>query len=219
MSDTRNDSPVTCPSCEYRYPRSEGTCVMCGTLAPAIKPVQACSAMLDEFSPADVEALSRSRNQQKWPSLGLMTLVAVFVVSMGLALFASFRYELSKARPHNESGPAPEIASSPGQVKSENTGPQQVVHYSPKEAPLVIPASLVIANKTPAAEENDPAHLWDAVKRGSVHAEVALANLYLRGEAPFKNCEQAHILLLAASMKGSKIADNLLKSSSAERCQ
>jgi len=61
--------------------------------------------------------------------------------------------------------------------------------------------------------------LWKAVKRGSVNAEVALANLYLEGEAVPQNCEQAHMLLSAAAMKGSKAADNLLKSSYAERCQ
>ena len=44
-------------------------------------------------------------------------------------------------------------------------------------------------------------------------AEVALANLYLEGEAVPQNCEQAHTLLYAASMKGSKAADNVLTSS------
>jgi hypothetical protein len=175
--------------------------------------------MLDEFSPADDEASSDSPVQQKSSILGLTTLVAVLVVSVGLTLFASFRYELSKTRPHKELPPAPEITGGSGQPKSENTGPQQVVHYSPRQAPLAVPASLVTVKKTRAAEENDPVHLWDAVKRGSVHAELALANLYLKGEAVSQNCEQAHMLLLAASMKGSKPADHVLKSSYAERCQ
>jgi hypothetical protein len=42
------------------------------------------------------------------------------------------------------------------------------------------------------------------------------------GEAEMEGAnakEQAHILLLAASMKGSKAADNFLKSSYAERCE
>ncbi len=50
-------------------------------------------------------------------------------------------------------------------------------------------------------------------------AEVALAKLYWEGAAVPQNCEQAHILLLAASMKGSTAADNFLKSSYAERCE
>ena len=56
-------------------------------------------------------------------------------------------------------------------------------------------------------------------KRGSVNAEVALANLYLQGEGVPQNCEQAHMLLYAASMKGSKAADSFLQSSYAERCR
>jgi TPR repeat protein len=69
------------------------------------------------------------------------------------------------------------------------------------------------------AAKVDPVELWKAVKRGSVNAEVALARLYLEGEAVPQNCEQAHMLLSVASMKGSKAADSLLKSSYAERCR
>ena len=38
VSDTINDKPITCPSCEYRYPRSVGVCAMCGTPAPVTPP-------------------------------------------------------------------------------------------------------------------------------------------------------------------------------------
>jgi hypothetical protein len=78
---------------------------------------------------------------------------------------------------------------------------------------------LVTVEKAFAAEEKNPVDLWNAVKRGSAHAEVALADLYIRGETVSQSCEQAHILLLAASMKGSKLAYNVLKSTYAERCQ
>jgi hypothetical protein len=37
---------------------------------------------------------------------------------------------------------------------------------------------------------------------------VALANLYFEGKSVPQNCDQAHVLLHAASMKGSKAADN-----------
>ena len=219
MSDTVNDSTVTCPSCEYRYPRSEGTCVMCGTPPPEFEPVHLGSAMPDECSSADDAAMSGSKNQENSSNLGLASLIAVLVVSTGLILFASFRYELSKARPRQELRPSAEIASRPGQPKSENTHSQEVVHYSPREAPLAAPASLVTVEKAFAAEEKNPVDLWNAVKRGSAHAEVALADLYIRGETVSQSCEQAHILLLAASMKGSKLAYNVLKSTYAERCQ
>jgi len=45
--ETRKSSPtiamdglITCRSCEYRYRRSEGVCVICGTPAPALDPPQ-----------------------------------------------------------------------------------------------------------------------------------------------------------------------------------
>ena len=44
--------------------------------------------------------------------------------------------------------------------------------------------------------------LWSAVKKGNLTAETTLANLYLRGEGVPKNCDQARVLLSAASDKG-----------------
>jgi predicted molibdopterin-dependent oxidoreductase YjgC len=60
------------------------------------------------------------------------------------------------------------------------------------------------AQTTSAAKEDDPVELWKAVKRASVSAEVALANLYLEGKSVSQNCEQARVLLQTASMKSSK---------------
>ena len=44
--------------------------------------------------------------------------------------------------------------------------------------------------------------LWSAVEKGNLTAETTLANLYLRGEGVPKNCDQARVLLSAASNKG-----------------
>lgn len=44
--------------------------------------------------------------------------------------------------------------------------------------------------------------LWSAVQKGNLTAETTLANLYLRGEGVPKNCDQARVLLSAASDKG-----------------
>jgi TPR repeat protein len=105
------------------------------------------------------------------------------------------------------------------QVKVENAAERDVVRDPPRRVQRVVAANLETAQKTGAAKENDPVGLWNAVKRGSVSAEVALANLYLEGEAVPQNCEQAHMLLHAASLKGSKAADESLKNNYAERCQ
>ena len=44
--------------------------------------------------------------------------------------------------------------------------------------------------------------LWSAVETGDSSAEVALAQLYLKGDGVPRNCEQARVLLRAASKKG-----------------
>jgi TPR repeat protein len=105
------------------------------------------------------------------------------------------------------------------QVKFKNAGQQDTVHDPVTGVQRVGGGTPRTAYATNAAKENDPVELWKAVKRGSVSAEVALANLYLEGEAVPQNCEQAHMLLHAASMKGSKAADDSLKSSYAGRCE
>lgn len=193
---------------------------MCGTPAPAIEPLQARSAVPDEFTGADHEAgVSSSDSQQKPPKPGLKILIPIIIVSIALFVFASFFHEVRKVKLSKEAGPAPELTTTLGQPKLESAGPRPIVHNSARGVQNPVTAKLGTAQATGSAKEDDPAELWNAVKRGSVRAEVALANLYLKGEAVPQNCEQAHMLLLAASMKGSKSADNFLKSSYAERCE
>jgi hypothetical protein len=48
--------------------------------------------------------------------------------------------------------------------------------------------------------------LWEAVKKGSVAAEVMLADLYARGDGVTKSCTQARVLLAAAAKKGNREA-------------
>jgi hypothetical protein len=109
-------------------------------------------------------------------------------------------------------------AATSAQGKIENAAERQIVHPPTAGVRDLAPAKVGTIQTTRAAE-NDPVELWKAVKRGSVSAELVLAKLYLEGEAVPQNCEQAHMLLQAASTKGSKAADNLLKSSYAERCE
>jgi hypothetical protein len=61
--------------------------------------------------------------------------------------------------------------------------------------------------------------LWTSVKRGYVPAEVTLADLYLRGDGVEKNCDQARILLVAASKKGSTEARQLLEQVAERGCE
>ena len=193
---------------------------MCGTAAPAIEPLQPTSAVPDEFSGADHESgPSSSDNQQRPPKPGFWRLIPVVVVLIVLSMVTWFFYEARKGKLPKESGSAAELTATSGQLKLENAGERQIVHNPVRGVQHVVAAKLGTAQTTNAAKEDDPVELWKAVKRGSVSAEVALAKLYLEGEAVPQNCEQAHILLFAASMKGSKAADNFLKSSYAERCE
>jgi len=52
--------------------------------------------------------------------------------------------------------------------------------------------------------------LWLSVEKGNMPAEVALADLYVRGEGVAQSCEEARVLLLAASKKGSGEATRAL---------
>ena len=193
---------------------------MCGTAAPAIEPLHPTSAVPDEFSGADHEsAPSRSDSQQRPPKPGFWRLIPVVVVLIVLSMVTWFFYEARKGKLPKESGSAAELTATSGQLKLKNAGERQIVHNPVRGVQHVVAAKLGTAQTTNAAKEDDPVELWKAVKRGSVSAEVALAKLYLEGEAVPQNCEQAHILLFAASMKGSRAADNFLKSSYAERCE
>jgi len=55
-----------------------------------------------------------------------------------------------------------------------------------------------------------PGKLWEQVKKQDSNAEVALARMYLDGTDVPQNCQQAQVLLLAASKKGNARAVDLL---------
>ena len=220
MSNTVSDEPITCASCQYRYPPSEAICGMCGMAAPAVEPLRPLSSVPDKFSAADHEAgPSCSDRQQRPPHPGLRRLTPIVVILIALMVVTLFFYKVRKGNLPKESGSAAELTATSGQPKLENAGQRHIVHKPVRGVQHVVAAKLGTAQTIDPGKEDDPVELWKAVRRGSVSAEVALANLYLEGEAVPQNCEQAHTLLYAASMKGSKAADTLLKSSYAERCE
>jgi hypothetical protein len=220
VSKPVSDEPITCASCEYRYSRSQPNCPMCGTAAPAVEPLLAISTVADQFSGADHESSpSNSDSQTPPPHPGLRRLIPFVVGLIALMVVTSFFYIVRKGNLPKESSSAAELAATSGQPKLENAGQRHIVHNPVRGVQHVVAAKLGPAQTTSAAKEDDPVELWKAVKRGNVSAEVALANLYLEGKSVPQNCEQAHMLLQTASMKGSKDADTLLKSGYAERCE
>jgi TPR repeat protein len=62
-------------------------------------------------------------------------------------------------------------------------------------------------------------YFWEAVRDGNVPAEVALANLYLRGDGVPKDCEQARALLDAAASLGDPGAPRVIASMPSYGCE
>ncbi len=60
--------------------------------------------------------------------------------------------------------------------------------------------------------------LWSSVKKGNVPAEVTLGDLYRRGDGGEKSCDQARVLLVAASKKGSADARHQLEQIAEQGC-
>ncbi len=220
MSNTVSHEPITCPSCEYRYSSGNALCPMCGIAAPVVEPLQTLSRVPHEFSGADYQSRpSNSDSQQSPPHPRLRRLVPVVVVLIGLMVVTSFFFKARKGNLPKESGSAAELTATSAPPKVKNADQRHIARNPVRRVQHVIPAKLGTAQTPDTAKEDDPVELWKAVKRGNVSAEVALANLYLQGKSVSQNCEQAHMLLQTASMKGSKAADTLLKSSYPERCE
>jgi len=60
--------------------------------------------------------------------------------------------------------------------------------------------------------------LWAAVEKGNTKAAIILADLYGWGRGVPQNCDQARVLLLAASRRGSTEAQERLQDMEAEGC-
>jgi TPR repeat protein len=62
-------------------------------------------------------------------------------------------------------------------------------------------------------------YFWQAVTDGNLRAELALAELYLRGDGVTKDCDQARVLLHTAASHGSDDAPRVLASLSSYGCE
>jgi len=131
--------------------------------------------------------------------------------------------------PHQEvpvpASPAPqqpilakEAPSIPNSAKTA-TQPIRAATKTVTQLPAAKYARRQTAEVASAPETLDPERLWEQVRQEKTPAEVSLAKLYLEGNTVPQNCEQAHILLLSASKKGSRDAAHLLSDSYAKYCQ
>jgi hypothetical protein len=114
------------------------------------------------------------------------------------------------ARSVGATAPQPNIQKSSAEPNGSDESPAEVA-----KVPSQKPRSARISK----TEDDNPTELWSRVRQGSPEAEVALAKLYLQGIAVGRSCEQAHVLLSAASRQRSKAADGLLAGAYAQQCQ
>ena len=115
---------------------------------------------------------------------------------------------------------------SPLQELSKKQVPAYTARAYPETSSLEIPQPLDpkhvsrhFENLPPGSSPGlSPQQLWSAIAKGDITAEVALARLYLTGKGVPKNCEQARVLLKAASKRGNIEAVQLLGKLKRSRC-
>jgi hypothetical protein len=75
-----------------------------------------------------------------------------------------------------------------------------------------------LRNRGGVADGAAATFLWSAVEKGSVAAEVTLAELYAHGDGVTRSCDQARVLLYAAASKGNAEADRELSQIASGGC-
>ena len=216
------DQFITCRSCDFRFPQSRGMCVMCGAPVSATTEVQAAPEAVSEPSGSGQASkrpifheppAAETESQGSGKSIGIGIAVAVVLLVPLFLVIANW---------HPSKSMEPAAAVTTSQLQGPSGAVAAPVRAAKKSArgvrapaPVKQPAEM---GSTIPASENDPAELWKGVRSGNTHAEVTLAKLYLDGNTVPQSCEQTHMLLLAASKKGYKAADDLLAGGYAERC-
>jgi len=209
------DERVTCLSCRFSYPGVRGFCPMCGAPAPAPDEIVPGPRRVGPKTAAGSQVSSRSI---LWTSLRKMGRKPLFV-AFGFLLSASALFFLrSRNTPPNIIAPAPANAAASPEVAPPAPAAPAAAAVQPeslKKEPAVVSTR---PNTAPASAMDDPAELWKQVRRGNADAEVTLAKFYLEGNKVPQNCEQAHLLLVAAAKKQSRAAGLLLTGLYPLRC-
>jgi len=187
----QNEPTIICSSCRFPYPRVRGFCPLCGT-------------------PADEAAYHYRNSVPARPQIPLKMISAVLVLLICASLWMVRHLTASSAATvRGASIPASGQIAVPAEsaTQLENPAPQDNISSEPTGA-----------GARNVEIRDDPAELWRRVQTGNADAEVQLARLYLDGRGVAQNCEQAHLLLMAASKKRSGAASNLLSGDYLRRC-
>lgn len=208
-----SDERVTCVSCRFRYPSVRRFCPVCGLVADR--------AALETSNQAGMGGLvitKRSWSALRAPSdtrFGKRTAAVILMVLLvSTAYYVNLRgrsiEKTPAARSVGATAPQPSFQKSSAEPNGSDESPAEVGKF-PSQKPR--------SARVSKTEDDNPIELWSRVRQGSPEAEVALAKLYLQGIAVERSCEQAHVLLSAASQKRSKAADGLLAGAYAQQCQ
>jgi len=203
---------VTCVSCQFRYTRVRGFCPMCGTQAPE-NDLGEEAARTGHSTPISIvrprEEESGARSRSPFP---IVVVAAIISCVLLLLVFRTSKSGGSDSPPQAPASlsplPKPPAAAAVSPVP-DLPSPPAVEGFRPPALPA--------RKRVDAA--NDPAELWRSVRKGNPDAEIRLAKLYLEGNTVAQNCEQAHLLLLAAMKRNSKAADNILSGLYERRCR
>jgi hypothetical protein len=212
-----NDERVTCSSCRFRYSRSRGFCPICGSAA-AVNQAACETPRGGNESVVGHHETGLTIEQRVRKALALIVKNPVPIV-VPMALICALYFWIVR-RPR-----MPEQGASVSAVAASSPEPRPRSATAPESARQpAVPATGNFPGAIPAAKKtvevaDDPAQLWKGVQRGNTGAEIELAKLYLDGVRVAQNCEQARLLLLAASKKGSTAASNLLSRTYSQRCQ
>ena len=186
---------------------------MCGVLASAE------SAALEINNGAGVRRLEISGRiasaLRTLSNAGLRRMIPVAVSTVVLICIASYFTFRSRTAGKTPAAVPAVVGTSSQPNIQEVTAPKTQV---PEEVMDVHPAKPQ-PEESPKTNDADPTALWSRVRKGDAEAEVALAKLYLAGIGVERSCEQAHVLLLAASRKQNKAADSLLTGAYTQQCQ
>jgi hypothetical protein len=194
---------------------------MCGEAARPSSPIQALVSEPKRSNRAPQESIFGAATQPleshgRGKSIGIGIAVAVVLL---VPLFLV----LHNSQPWQSAEPVAAVTKPQSQAVAE-LAPSPISAVKNPAKKVRTPASVDQQPETGPAlvssdQNQDPAELWKGVKSGSARAEVTLAKLYLDGNTVPQSCEQTHMLLLAASKKGYKAADNLLTGAYIDRCQ
>jgi hypothetical protein len=160
------------------------------TPQPAPPPTQSAS------SPVDSESVQQSVSPNPPPATPNAAASATSAAAP--ALGAGKNSEASPNAPSNAS-PSSRLASEPPQAAKST--PEISSAHGTSQADFLLAQAALHQARTPEAKARAAQLLWTAVTNGSSDAEIALADVYGRGDGVQKNCLQARILLAAATDK------------------